>query len=260
MTKTAYTLEGPAGAPVLMFSNSLGTTHAMWEQQAAVLRQHYRILRYDTRGHGGSAAVGRDDHDNRDDNGFTLEQLGRDVLQLLDTLQLERVNFCGISMGGLIGLWLGVHASHRLQRLVVANSAACIGSSDGWRSRAALVLSDGMQGVADGAAGRWFTSGFISSQGATVQQMVNDLRQCPPDGYANCCLALAQADLRAQISSIEAPTLLIAGRHDPVTTTADARFMQERISGAILRELDASHLSNVEAGDAFNACLQEFLH
>ncbi|WP_050476136.1 3-oxoadipate enol-lactonase [Herbaspirillum rhizosphaerae] len=246
----SYTLEGPPDAPVLMFSNSLGTTMSLWESQARALRAHYRILRYDTRGHGESPGAA---------DSLTLAQLGQDVIDLLDRLKLDKVNFCGISMGGIIGLWLGIHAGDRLQRLIVANSAARIGAEEGWRSRAAQVAGNGMDGVADGAAGRWFTPEFIARAPVLVDAMVSDLRHCSPRGYAACCTALAVADLRDQVSRIEAPTLLVAGRHDPVTTVADARFLQDKIAGAEYLELAASHLSNVEASEEFTAGLERFL-
>ncbi len=246
----SYTLEGPSEAPVLMFSNSLGTTMSLWESQARALRAQYRILRYDTRGHGESPGAA---------GAPTLAQLGRDVLDLLDQLKLDKVSFCGISMGGIIGLWLGIHAADRVQRLIIANSAAKIGTAEGWRDRAAQVAENGMDGVADGAAGRWFTPAFIARAPVLVDAMVSDLRHCSPRGYAACCTALADADLREQVSRIEAPTLVIAGRHDPVTTVADARFLQDKIAGADYLELAASHLSNVEAGEEFTAGLAKFL-
>lgn len=248
----SYSLEGPSDAPVLMFSNSLGTTMSLWESQARSLRSRYRILRYDTRGH--------DESPGADANSpLTLAQLGQDVIDLLDQLKLDKVNFCGISMGGIIGLWLAIHAGDRLQRLIVANSAARIGSAEGWRSRAEQVLGNGMDAVADGAAGRWFTPDFITRAPVLVDAMVSDLRQCSPRGYAACCTALAEADLRQQLNRIEAPTLIVAGRHDPVTTPADAQFLQQQIGGAEYLELAASHLSNVEAGAEFTAGLQQFL-
>jgi len=152
-----------------------------------------------------------------------------------------------------------VHASHRLHKLVVANSAARIGSADGWRQRAAQVMAEGMDGVADGAAGRWFTPAYAARAPRQVAALIGDLRACSPAGYADCCMALAQADLRRQLHAITAPTLLIAGRHDPVTVVDDARFMQSRIRNAACVELEASHLSNVEAADDFNRALHDFL-
>jgi 3-oxoadipate enol-lactonase len=247
----AYQLEGPAGAPVLMFSNSLGTTMQMWQPQAEALRNQFRVLRYDTCGHGQSGMRAP---------GCTLAQLGADVLRLLDALDIERVNFCGISMGGLTGLWLGVHASHRLQRLAVANSAARIGTAPGWRQRAALVRAEGMAAVADGAAARWFSPDFITRAPAQVEVLVDGLRSCAPSGYAACCDALADADLRDDISAIDAPTLLVAGRHDPVTTLDDVHYMHSHIHNAACVQLDASHLSNIEAAAGFTGALHDFLN
>jgi 3-oxoadipate enol-lactonase len=248
----AYTLEGPPGAPVIVLSNSLGTTMAMWAPQAEALAGEFRVLRYDTRGHGGSgsgAAAG---------GGYTLAQLGGDVVRLLDALGIERAHFCGISMGGLTGLWLGVHAGDRLQSLVVANSAACIGTAAGWRDRAGLVIASGMDPVADSASARWFTDAFVQHSPAVASSVVEQLRRCPPAGYAACCMALAQADLREQIGTITVPTLLVAGRFDPVTTVDDAQFMRERIRDARIEVLDASHLSNIEAAAGFTSALRAF--
>jgi 3-oxoadipate enol-lactonase len=236
-----------------VLSNSLGATMSMWDPQAAVMTRKYRVLRYDTRGHGGSGQ-GVDVS-----SGYTLDQLGGDVLRLLDGLGIERAHFCGISMGGLTGLWLGVHAAHRLERLVVANSAARIGTVAGWFERAAQVVASGMDPVADGACGRWFTEGFAHRAPTVVDELVEGLRRTPPAGYAACCLALGTSDLREDIREITLPTLLMAGRHDPVTTVDDAVFMRERITRSRCVTLDASHLSNVEAAGDFNDQLRAFL-
>lgn len=251
--RIAYTLLGPPGAPVVMFSNSLGTTMDMWWQQAAVLSRTYRVLCYDTRGHGGSASV------SDGQPAFTLDQLGGDVVRLLDALEIERVTFCGISMGGLTGLWLAVHAGSRLGRLVVANSAARIGSREGWNDRAQLVRSQGLGPVADGAAARWFSADFRARAPEVVATYLDELRRGSPGGYAACCDALADADLRADLGYIKVPTLLIAGMGDEVTTCDDAYFMRDRIRGALCVELDASHLSNIEAPAAFTRHLRGFL-
>jgi 3-oxoadipate enol-lactonase len=248
----AYRLDGPADAPVLVLSNSLGTTMAMWDAQAAALARTFRVLRYDTRGHGTSGQGGAA-------AGYTLDQLGGDLLRLLDGLGIGRASFCGISMGGLTGLWLGVHAGDRLERLVVANSAARIGTAPGWNERAAHVAASGMDAVADGARGRWFTEAFMQRAPAVVDGLVDGLRRTPPAGYAACCRALGAADLRDQIHAIAVPTLLVAGRYDPVTTVDDAMFMRERIPGARCVTLDASHLSNVEAAQAFTDQLLSFI-
>jgi 3-oxoadipate enol-lactonase len=249
MTTLHHELSGPAGAPVIVLSNSLGTTLEMWDPQIDALRAQFRVLRYDTRGHGRSAAP---------PGSYTIDELGRDVIALLDSLDIERAHFVGISMGGLTGQWLGVHAGARLDKLVVSNTAARIGTTEGWRTRADLVRKQGIAEVADSAAGRWFTPRFIAAQPATVGTLTARLRSLSPEGYAACCDALGDADLREDIARIPCPTLVIAGVHDPVTTVDDARFITARVSGARLVELDASHLSNIEAADAFTDAVLRF--
>lgn len=246
-------IDGPANAPVLVLSNSLGTTLELWDAQAERFARDWRVLRYDTRGHGSHAGS---------DGPYSIAQLGGDVLSVLDALNIERASFCGISMGGITGLWLGVHAPQRLNHLVVANSAARIGTADGWNARAAQVRAQGAAGMADLAAsapGRWFTDGFVATQPAVVQRAQGWLAATSPEGYAACCEALAQADLRQEIGQITVPTLIVAGSADPVTTVADGQFMQAGIAGAQLVQVPASHLSNLEAPQAFDAALASFL-
>lgn len=246
----AYTVSGPDGAPVVVLSNSLGTTMQMWSAQLEALSSRYRVVRYDTRGHGASFAPAA---------GYTLDMLGRDVLAVLDALKIERAHFCGISMGGLTGQWLGVHARERIDKLIVANTAARIGTAQGWGERAAAVHARGMAEVANGAAGRWFTADFVQRQPEVVARLTDQLRATSAQGYAACCHALATADLRDEIDTISAPTLIIAGRYDPVTTVDDAQFIAARVPGARVATLDASHLSNVEAAQAFNHTVLAFL-
>lgn len=245
-----YQIDGQHGKPWLMFSNSLGTDLSMWDAQADYFKDDFRILRYDTRGHGGSAPQ---------PGAATLGQLGQDVLSLLDTLDIERVHFCGLSMGGAIAQWLGIHAPQRLDKLVIANSAPRIGTPQGWQDRALQVRTAGLDAVADGAAGRWFTPDFIEREPERVAALVAGLRKGSPEGYANCCDALAEADLRADISAITTPTLLIAGAADPVTTVADAQSMHAQIKGSQLVTLPASHISNIEAEQAFNLALKRWI-
>lgn len=245
-----YRLEGPAGAPVLVLSNSLGTDLTMWAPQMPALSQAFRVLRYDTRGHGQSSVP---------PGPYTLARLGQDVVALLDGLDIQRAHFCGISMGGLIGQWLGLHAPERLGKLAVASTAARVGSESAWRERAAVVRSLGMDPVAAGTPGRWFTPAFVAAQPAVVSQMVHGLRASPPEGYAACCDALAEADLRQAIAAIPVPTLAIAGRLDPVTTPLDADFIASQVAGARRVDLEASHISNVEQPEAFTAALLDFL-
>jgi len=242
--------DGDPARPCVVLSNSLGTDLSMWDPQAASLARDFYVLRYDTRGHGrsgiGTAPV-------------TLERLGRDVVGLLDALAIPRAHFCGISMGAMTGQWLGVHRPQRLDRLVLANTAARIGTAAGWIARAAQVRADGMDGVADGAAARWFTPAFIARAPHRVARMIARLREQEREGYAACCAALAEADLRPGVATISATTLVIAGDQDPVTTVADGEWLAGAIRAATLAVVPASHISNIEADGPFTTHLLHFL-
>lgn len=248
-----YLLEGPAQAPVLVLSNSLGTDLHMWDAQMAAFTEHFRVLRYDTRGHGQSLVT---------DGPYSIEQNGRDVLALLDALHIERAFFCGLSMGGLIGQWLAINAPQRLQRLVLCNTAAKIGNPDVWNPRIETVLRDGaaaMLALRDGSIARWFTPAFAAAQPSQVEPIVGMLAQTSPQGYAANCAAVRDADFREQLASIALPVLVVCGSEDAVTTPADGRFMVDRIRGAEMLELHAAHLSNVEAGALFSSRVLDFL-
>lgn len=245
-----YTLEGKADAPAIVFSNSLGTDLSMWEQQAQALCADFRVLRYDTRGHGKSA---------KPTGPYTIEQLGADVLDLTAGLDIETFSFCGISMGGLTGLWLGINASDRLEKLIVCNTAAKLGSAAAWHERAALVRAEGMAPVVAGTPGRWFTADFIQKHSAYVDELLAKLMQTDPEGYAACCEALATADLRAQLPSITTTTLVVAGELDPVTTVADANYISQHVKTASQTNLPCSHISNIECADAFTQEIYRFL-
>ncbi|MET4576666.1 3-oxoadipate enol-lactonase [Ottowia thiooxydans] len=246
-------INGDASLPTLILSNSLGTTLEMWEAQAATFAENYRVVRYNTRGHGGSPVT---------PGPYNVDDLGADVLAILDALDIEKASFCGISMGGHTGLWLGVHAGHRFDAIAVCNSAAKIGIAQGWSERAATVRANGagaMQTLADSAPGRWFTEEFIRSHPEVVRLAQGWLGGIAPEGYAACCEALALSDLRGSIGRIATPTLLLAGASDPVTTVADAEAMCAVISGSKLAVVPASHLSNLEAPQAFEHALATFL-
>ncbi|QBE61795.1 3-oxoadipate enol-lactonase [Pseudoduganella lutea] len=246
-----YRVDGNPANPCVALCNSLGTDLSMWDAQAAALASDHFVVRHDTRGHGSSTAG---------DAPPDIARLGRDVLALLDHLRIERAAFCGISMGGMVGQWLGIHAAPRLTHLVLANTAARIGTPEGWRARADLVRAEGLAAVAEGAAARWFTPGFTAREPATVARLTAALRGQDPRGYAACCEALAVADLRTQAADIRVPTLVVAGEHDPVTTVADGAWLCQQIPGAVLATLPASHISNIEADAAFTALVRDFLH
>jgi len=247
-------LDGAPDAPVLMLSNSLGTPLEMWDRQAKVFSRTHRVLRYDTRGHGQSVVTA---------GPYSVAQLGDDALAILDALHIERVTFCGLSMGGHIGLWLGIHAGQRLEGLMVCNSAARIGTAQGWEQRAALIRQDGasaMHALADSAPGRWFTPAFVDAEPQLVHTAQQWLQNTSPEGYAACCEALASSDLRPELGTLLTPVLLVAGEFDPVTTVDDAQAMQDAIGPARLEIIATSHLSNLEAPQAFDVALSRFLN
>lgn len=248
-----YRLDGPKQAPVLVLSNSLGTDLGMWDAQIESLSQHWQVLRYDTRGHGGSAVT---------EGPYAVDQLGADVLALLDHLGVEQAAFCGLSMGGLIGQWLAIHAPERIERLVLCNTAARIGSDEIWNERIAAVLAGGVEGMramGDAALGRWFTADFIAQAPAECARVVGMLAATSPAGYAANCAAVRDADFRQSLTQVRCPVLIICGSADPVTTTEHGRQMQALLGQAELVELPAAHLSNVEAQQAFTRHLLTFL-
>jgi 3-oxoadipate enol-lactonase len=246
-------VDGPQDAPALVFSNSLGTTLEMWDAQAAKFSRDFRVVRYDTRGHGGSVVS---------PGAYSFDLLGSDVVAILDALDIARAHFCGISMGGFTGLWLGLNAASRMHSIAVCNSAAKIGTAEGWNTRSAMVREKGvaaMKELADSSPSRWFTEAFIAAQPQVVARAQSWIAGVDPQGYAGCCDALAGADVRDRIAGMAVRTLIVAGSADPVTTVADGRFMQEHIPGATLAEVPASHLSNLEAPQAFDDALARFL-
>ncbi|MCU4391839.1 3-oxoadipate enol-lactonase [Acinetobacter courvalinii] len=245
-----YQTFGDPNAPALVFSNSLGTNYGMWQQQFNYFKQRFYVICYDTRGHGSSSTPS---------GPYSLQQLGEDVIRLLDHLKIEKASFCGISMGGITGQWLAIHYPERFSHVVIANTAAKIGQEQAWLDRAQLVRKQGLGPIATTAASRWFTDPFIQSHPAIVNNLCNDLSAGSADGYANCCEALAKADVRDQLKDIHLPVLIIAGTQDPVTTVADGQFMQQQIADAQLVQINASHISNIEQVDAFNTALDDFL-
>ncbi len=248
-----YRFDGPVDAPVLVLSNSLGTDLAMWDPQLPTFSEHFRVLRYDTRGHGGSSVT---------PGPYSIEQLGHDVLGLVDALGIDRFAFCGLSMGGLIGQWLGIHAGERLTRLVVCNTGAKIGTDEVWNERIDTVLKGGeqaMRDMRDASISRWFTPAFAGGEPAQTSRITQMIAGTSPAGYAANCAAVRDADYREQLGSIKVPTLIVCGSKDPVTTPEHGRFMQARIDGAELVEFEAAHLSNVEVADGFTQRVLAFL-
>ncbi len=245
-----YEWTGAEGLPVLIFCNGLGTNVHMWDSQIAAFSKHFRVLRYDTRGHGQSEVT---------PGPYTIEQLSWDVVRLLDALQLEQVNFCGLSMGGLTGMFLGTNAGNRFKKLVLCSTAAKIGTDEAWNTRIRTVESGGMKAVADAVLERWFTAGFRGSGALEVRRVREMLESTNPQGYAANCAAVRDSDQRATISSIAVPSLIVVGKEDPGTPPAEAQMLARTIPGANYAELAGSHLCNIESRDEFNRVVLEFL-
>jgi 3-oxoadipate enol-lactonase len=238
--------HGPAGAPVLVLASSLGTSCAMWDAQLARVADQLRVVRYDHRGHGRSPVP---------PGPYALEELAFDVLALLDRLELERVSFCGLSLGGMVGLWLAAHAPERVERLVVCASSAHMPPASNWTERAAAVrAAETVAAISDAVLERWLTPGFAASRPEVAARLRAMLEGTPKEGYAGGCEAIAVLDLRPALASIRAPTLVIAGREDPAAPPeAHGRVIAEAISGARLEVLSpAAHLLCVEQPERAN--------
>jgi 3-oxoadipate enol-lactonase len=245
-----YRLDGPEDGPVLVLSNSLGTDLEMWQPQIGALDRRFRLLRYDGRGQGKTGVT---------PGPYSIDQLAGDLLGLLDFLGVERAHYCGLSMGGLIGQALALRAPERLDRLVLCNTAAVIGTPDLWEARIEAVTSGGMDAVAS-AVDRWFSAYFRQQFADRVAPFARMLRDTAPDGYIACCRAIQGHDLRGALSRIAVPTLVIAGVADVATPASDGRLLAGAIPGAAYVEVPAAHLSNVEAAEAFNTAILAFLN
>lgn len=245
-----YQFDGDENLPVLVLSNSLGTSFDMWQPQVAALTQRFRVLRYDTRGHGKSSVT---------PGPYSIPQLGADVIALLDHLGLQRVHFCGLSMGGITGMWLGVNHADRLHKLVLCNTAAYIGPPENWTNRAAAVERDGVGSIAAAVVDKWLTPDFAAQQPQLVEHLRAMLSATDAQGYAANCRAVRDSDLRRDIQRITAPTLVISGAGDIPTPPADGRYLADNIPGAKYVELYAAHLSNLQQVEGFNQAVTDFL-
>lgn len=245
----AYDDSG-GSAPALILCHALGADRAMWDPQVEMLRSLRRIIRYDHRGHGESGAPPPE---------YTMADLGGDVIALADHLGVERFDFCGISMGGQVGLWLAVNQPDRVGRLALANTGAKIGSEDAWQQRIDAVRRGGMEGIADVVVERFYSQGWRQTHPEETERARETLRSIDESGYVGCCAAVRDADFRESAASIRSPTLLIGGRHDISTPPEAQQWLAEAIPGAELTILDAAHLSNVERPEEFGAALTTLL-
>ncbi len=243
-------LEGPERAPVLMMSNSLGTNLHMWDEQVGPLTRHFRLLRYDRRGHGKSGAP---------KGPYTMERLGRDVLGVLDALGIPKINWCGLSMGGMVGMWLGAKAANRIDRLILSNTSAHFPDPTVWDGRIKMVREKGLPGIVDANMERWFTKSFRERAPQTIARMSEMFVATPVEGYIGCGEAIRDMDHRPLLAKITAPTLVIAGRHDPATTLEAGEYIKDHVPGARIAVLEAAHISNLEQPQVYAETVLGFL-
>jgi 3-oxoadipate enol-lactonase len=244
-----HRLDGPPDAPALVLAGSLGTTADMWQPQLATLGRSWRVVRYDQRGHGGSPVPA---------GPYRIDELGEDLLALLDRLRLGRVDVAGLSLGGMAGMWLAAHAADRVHRLALLCTSARLGPPETWQERAATVRAHGTAAIADMMMGRWFTAGFGRRNPGVVAWARQMLTGIPAEGYAGCCEAIAAMDLEPQVGRIHAPTLVVAGSSDPATPVEHAERIVAGVPGARLAVVDAAHLANVEQPELVTELLTGF--
>jgi 3-oxoadipate enol-lactonase len=243
-------VEGRDGAPVLMLSNSLGTNLHMWDDQVAPLTRHFRLVRYDRRGHGKSSVP---------KGPYSMARLGRDVVAVLDGLGIDKINWCGLSMGGMVGQWLGANAPNRIDKLILSNTSSYFPDKAMWDGRIKFVRENGLPAIVDANMERWFTKEFRERSPQAMEKMREMFVATKLDGYVGCGEAIRDMDHRPLLAKISAPTLVIAGRHDPATPLEGNEFIRQHIPGAKIAVLEAAHIANIEQPKAYADTVLEFL-
>jgi 3-oxoadipate enol-lactonase len=246
-----HTFEGPENAPVLVLGSSLGTTGAMWDDQIPAFSQHFRVLRYDTRGHGGSPAP---------PGPYTMDELGADLLALLDRLEIERFSFCGLSIGGMIGMWTASEAPDRVDRLVLCCTVPYFPPPDLWNERIETVRAEGIGPMIEPALDRWLPRDVRKARPQAEAHLRELISSTPAEGYAGCCEAIRDMDLRPRLAAITAPTLVLAGSDDPSTPAEKVRPLVDAIDDAYFVEIDgAAHIANMARPEAVSAAVLQHL-
>jgi 3-oxoadipate enol-lactonase len=245
-----YRFDGEEGRPTVVLSNSLGSTMEMWESQIAALTQHFRVLRYDNRGHGGSSVP---------EGPYTIERIARDAKELIEGLNVAPVGYCGLSLGGMVGMWLCANAPELITRAVLANTSSHFGQPDIWNQRMTLIQNEGVAAAAEGVIQRWLTKDFMDQHPDLTAKLLAMITSTPKVGYLAAAAAVRDVDLRDSLPRINVPVLVIAGALDPATPPAMAEAIEDGIPSARLAILDAAHLSNIEKADEFNNLVISFL-
>lgn len=242
----------PVGAPVVLLGSSLGATLEMWDPQVPALAERFRVVRFDHRGHGRSPVPS---------GPYEIEDLGRDVLALLDRLGVQRASYAGVSLGGMVGMWLGAHAPDRVERLALVCTAAHLPPASAWAERAAAVRAAGTtEAIADAVVQRWLTPAFARERPEVAAGLRATLAAQPPEGYAACCGAIERMDLRPVLGAIRAPTLVVAAADDPSTPPEHGRAIAAAVPGARFELVaDAAHLASVQRPETVTALLLDHL-
>jgi 3-oxoadipate enol-lactonase len=247
----AAPVSGPSRAPVLVLGNSLGTSAAVWDRQVPQLQRSFRLLRFELPGHGGSAAPAGE---------YTIAGLGAGVLGLLDSLGVDRVGYCGTSLGGMIGMWLAAHAPDRIAALGLVCTSAYLPPAAGWLARAEAVRADGMASICGPVMSRWFTPAYTAHEPTVVDAFRAEFERTDLVGYAGCCAAIERMDLRPVLAAITAPTLVLAGADDLATPPEHGEVIARGVAGARLEVIPgAAHLAAVSAPDRVSAALLSHL-
>jgi 3-oxoadipate enol-lactonase len=243
-------VSGSDSAPALMLSNSLGTTLNMWDQQVDEWSKHFRVIRYDRRGHGRSGAPA---------GPYSMERFGRDVISVLDALDVRKTNWCGLSMGGMVGQWLGANAPGRIDKLILSNTNSYYADKGPWNDRIRFLQNNGLEKLVEPNMERWFTAGFRATAPDAIARMKMIFLSTSLVGYIACCEAIRDMDFRASNPTITAPTLVIVGAQDPATPPSAGQAIVAQIKGAKLASLDAAHIANMEQPKLYTETVLNFL-
>jgi 3-oxoadipate enol-lactonase len=242
--------EGLGDGPTLLMMHSIGCDLTLWDPQLEALAGHFRIVRFDARGHGGSDAPKGD---------YTLDRLARDALSVLDAVGAESAYLCGLSLGGVTAQWLALHAAPRVNGIVIANTATRIGTAEAWQARGDMAIAEGMQALAPIAITRFFSEGFLAYSPEVADIFRQRLLTTAPEGYAGCCAVLRDTDFTGELGAIAVPTIVIGGTLDVPTPLSQAEELAQAIPDARLVALEAGHLSNVEQPAGFAAAIRRIL-
>lgn len=245
-----YRVAGTPGAPWLIVSHALGTSHALFSAHVETLAESYQVLIYDMRCHGASGVP---------PGPTSIDRLGRDVMELMDHLHIDTADFLGVSLGGMIGQWAGARCGERFGKLVLANTSAYMGPPSAWDARITEVMASGIETIVGQALQRWFTSAFQAEYPAAIEPVKAMLRATDARGYAACCAAIRDMDLRPMLGAIRAPTLVLYGENDPATPPAHAHLIADHIPGSQRIALPGAHLCNIETPSIFLDAVQRFL-